>query len=201
MAGNNFTEKSAQGLTCREQGGEVDTEGLGEEKKINTEEAIRFLEEFRRDILYLINERFDSILADCTTENAADTSQTKIHQGALGGQTGVFKGKRPVSVTLPNGDEHEVKTWKQVALLILQDCDSNPQSHEKLMAARNRVFGRQRTILADSENGMQVPLKISDGLYFEAKFDTETLLTVLRDRVLRYAGYDYSRVEIRYLEP
>ena len=45
---------------------------------------------------------------------------------------------------------------------------------------------------------MNVPLKIDEGLYFEGKFDTEALLTIMIKKVLKPIGYDYSQIIIQY---
>ncbi len=45
---------------------------------------------------------------------------------------------------------------------------------------------------------MDVPLKIDEGLYFEGKFDTEALLTIMIKKVLKPIGYDYSQIIIQY---
>ena len=47
---------------------------------------------------------------------------------------------------------------------------------------------------------MDVPLKIDEGLYFEGKFDTEALLTMMEKKVLEPVGYDFSGIVIRYTE-
>ena len=44
---------------------------------------------------------------------------------------------------------------------------------------------------------MDAPIKVCDGLFFETKYDTETLLNVLMTRVLDVVGYDYSSIKIR----
>jgi len=48
---------------------------------------------------------------------------------------------------------------------------------------------------------MDVPLKVDDDIYFEGKFDTESLLKVLTERVLRPAGYDYRFITITATDP
>lgn len=45
---------------------------------------------------------------------------------------------------------------------------------------------------------MDVPIKIDEGLYFEVKFDTEALLTMMTKKVLEPIGYDYSQIIIQY---
>ena len=59
---------------------------------------------------------------------------------------------------------------------------------------------RQRTILGKDPAGMDVPIQIDKDLYFEAKFDTEALLTMMEKKVLGPVGYDFSGIVIQYTE-
>ena len=45
---------------------------------------------------------------------------------------------------------------------------------------------------------MDAPLKIDEELYFETKFDTEALISMMMKKVLEYVGYDYSGIVIQY---
>lgn len=47
---------------------------------------------------------------------------------------------------------------------------------------------------------MDVLLKVDEGLYFEGKFDTEALLTMMTKKVLEPVGYDYSQIIIQYTD-
>ena len=118
----------------------------------------------------------------------------------LFGNLSEFKGKKPISVTLPDGRVVETRTWKQLVTEILRDCNSDPELHDRLLEMSGKVFGRDRVILGADAGKMDAPLKIADGLYMEGKFDTESLLYVLTERVLRPAGYDYSGIRIEYGE-
>lgn len=74
------------------------------------------------------------------------------------------------------------------------------------MAARledlsGKVFGRDRIILGKTEEGMDVPLKIKDDLFLEAKFDTESLLKVITNRIFDPIGYDYSGIRLKVIYP
>lgn len=65
--------------------------------------------------------------------------------------------------------------------------------HERPMQLRGKVFGRQRTILGKDPAGMDAPIQIDKDLYFEAKFDTEALLTMMEKKVLEPVGYGLFR--------
>lgn len=47
---------------------------------------------------------------------------------------------------------------------------------------------------------MDVPIQIDKELYFEAKFDTEALLTIMERKILEPIGYDFSEIMIQYTE-
>lgn len=81
-----------------------------------------------------------------------------------------FKGTKAVAVILPDGNEVEAKTWRAVVEIILKDCAADPVRLEHLRC------------LCDS------------------KFDTEQLLRVLVEKILRPVGYDCSSVLLRYRE-
>ena len=79
---------------------------------------------------------------------------------------------------------------------------------EPLAIAMNRMTDRIDVLIKknkeEQENfrkaEMKAPVEIEDGLHFESKFDTEQLLRVLVEKVLRPVGYDCSSVLLRYRE-
>lgn len=44
---------------------------------------------------------------------------------------------------------------------------------------------------------MDVPLEFYPGMFFEAKFDTESLLKVITTRIFRPIGYDYYGIYLK----
>ena len=69
------------------------------------------------------------------------------------------------------------------------------------MELRGQVPGHVRQLLSGTPDGMVSPLKISDGLYLESKFDTQTLLDDLTQKILRRVGYDCGGVSVLYQDP
>lgn len=62
---------------------------------------------------------------------------------------------------------------------------------QQLLSLRGRVLGRSRAVLGADPGDMSQPTKISKELYLESKYDTETLLYVLTERVaLSPIGYN-----------
>jgi hypothetical protein len=64
------------------------------------------------------------------------------------------------------------------------------------MSLRGKVSGRERTFLSGKPDGMDVPIKVAEGLYAEGYFDTEWLVKVLTKHILLPACYDYSGIRI-----
>ena len=84
-----------------------------------------------------------------------------------------------------------------MAQVILEDCFNDSACRIRLLKLREKVSGRSRTILSSDSTAMDSPIEITDGLFMESKFDTETLLNVLIDKVLTPAGYDVTGISIR----
>lgn len=103
-------------------------------------------------------------------------------------------------MVLPDGTEVAVSTWKKAAATIMQDCNADARRHDTLLYLRGKVSGKLRTILSNTPEGMDVPLKIDEELFMESKFDSETLLNVLTKRVLDAVGYDYRGILLKYRE-
>ena len=108
-----------------------------------------------------------------------------------------FKGKKPLAVIFPDGQRVEVKTWKALAAAILRDCIASPLLEKRMLSLRGKIMGKQRVLLGGSPKGMDAPLEISQDLYMEGKFDTESLLYVLTKRILDPVGYQYQDIFIQ----
>lgn len=111
-----------------------------------------------------------------------------------------LKGKKPIGLKFASGENVKTSTWKSVVKTIMQHCNSQPDMHERLMQLSGKVAGRQRMILGRSAEKMDAPIRIDEGLYFEGKFDTEALLTMLTKKVLEPIGYDYGQIIIQYTD-
>ena len=85
--------------------------------------------------------------------------------------------------------------------MILKDCNADAKMHGRLLAISGKVAGRERVILGRPDRGMDKPLKIDDGIYFESYFDTQYLLKVMKERVLDAVGYDYSGILLYVRDP
>lgn len=107
-----------------------------------------------------------------------------------------FKGKRPASIMFPDGRRLATPTWKKFVAALMEDCNKDKTRHDKLMLMRNWVQGRERTLLGKSIEKMRSPIMIDEGLYLETHYDTESLLRITTDRILKAVGYDYSSIKV-----
>ena len=68
------------------------------------------------------------------------------------------------------------------------------------MQLRYMVSGNSRWILADTDQCLDVGIKVDEELYFEGKFDTEYLLKMMTERIFEKVGYPYEMIEIEVRE-
>lgn len=159
------------------------------------------IEDFRRECYQLVDKHCDALVSQLLEENAECELAEGEHILTLAAMPERFKGKKPVALILPDGAEVQAPTWKKAVAAILQDCNNDPNRHERMLELRGRVFGNFRSLLAQTPDGMGAPLKIDEGLYWESKFDTEALLRNLTDKLLCSVGYNYQGVAVKYRDP
>lgn len=174
---------------------EMNTENASDEASRATPSQLAMIERYRNEMHHFIDEQFNRLLYRAITQREGRDMIDSIVP--LRGNTSVLKGQKPVSVILANGTEVAISTWKLAAAEILREIDKDPAMHEQLMSLRDRLAGRQRVILGSDPNRMNVPVEISEGLYFEGKFDTEALFHHLK-RICGYVGYQDGGILIRY---
>lgn len=163
---------------------------------MNKEKMIDMFEESRANMHRMIDEHYDELCSCIENGERITTVPAKPRSLHLTAPPSVFRGEKPATVTLTDGTIVSTPTWKSVAAAVLNDCNSDPQMHERLMQIRGSVAGRYRIILGDDPFQMQVPVKIDDDLYFEGKFDTEYLMKMMTEKVLNRIGYDYSGIVV-----
>ena len=160
------------------------------------------VERYRAQLHQLIDDRLDAFMVRITCGDLSEYIQDEaVRAVPLLSAPARCKGMKPVAVVLPDGSMVETSTWKKAAAAILRDCAADPGRHERLMEMRGRVNGNFRRLLAEGPNGMDAPLKITEGLYLESKFDTQALLENLDQKILRRAGYDSYGIAVLYRSP
>ena len=160
------------------------------------------MERYRAQLHQLVDDRLDAFILRVTCGDLSEYIQDEaVRAIPLVSAPARCKGTKPVAVILPDGSMAEAATWKKVAAAILRNCDADPRCHEQLMEMRGRVYGNFRRLLAEDPNGMDAPLKITEGLYLESKFDTQALPDNLTQKILRRVGYNCSMTAVLYRNP
>ena len=168
--------------------------------------VIQEIQDTRAQIIEGVNTVFDQLLEKLASTGISEISS--IEDGAqtqngdyesiypLSANPGIFKGKKPTGVLFGENGRVDVGTWKMVLQEILQRCNTDPEKHVALMNLRGKVSGRERILLAKDSENMRSPLKLSENLYVETHYDTETLLRIMTTRILDAVGYDYSGISV-----
>ena len=112
-----------------------------------------------------------------------------------------FKGKKPVSIIYPDGTEIHVDKWRKLAEKLLHRCAEEEVMRERLCCMLGKVYGRDRLLLSDRGDCMDVPLEFYPGMFFEAKFDTESLLKIITSRIFIPIGYNYEGIRLKVIDP
>ena len=162
---------------------------------------IEMVEQIREELIQMVNRKCDVMIQMYQNGSHIGCSENRVMESELAWiAPTALKGKKPIGLKFTSGESVKTPTWKSVVQTIMQHCNSQPDMHERLMQLSGKVAGRQRIILGRSAEEMDVPLKIDEGLYFEGKFDTEALLTMMTKKVLEPIGYDYSQIIIQYMD-
>lgn len=158
-----------------------------------------------RSRLQELCEMTDRLIEQCTAgdivverrqEPATDAARNFESIYPLCMEPGFFKGKSVVAVIFPDGVRVETPTWKKLIEVVMKRCNKDASMHSALMGLRNLIQGRSRQILGNGAAGMRSPIKIDRGLYMETHYDTETLLRIMKSRILDAVGYDYSQIQV-----
>lgn len=140
--------------------------------------------------------RVDGSVAQQSQENAPGRTHEFESVYPLNRESGFFKGRSPVAVIFPDGVRIETPTWKKLTEVVMKRCNDDAGKHAALMGLRNHIHGRSRQILGNSSAGMRSHIKIDRGLYMEAHYDTESLLKIMKLRILDAVDYDYSGIQV-----
>ena len=154
---------------------------------------IKELKKAMESIISSINATFDRMLLSLEGKEVPDLPTEYAYPFTA--DTNIFIGMKPVAVLF--GEERVgTDNWRKVYAAIMAKCNAETQCHKNLMYLRDKVMGRDRTLLSHSPDGMRRPLKISEDMYAEVCYGTGTLLYILRDRILAPARFDYSGISI-----
>ena len=107
----------------------------------------------------------------------------------------VFVGRKPLAVIF-NDERVEVKSWREVFIVILKQCNDDYEHHNSLMSLRDKLFGNIRVLLSKSTSEMTRPVKIDEDMFAETHYGSQTLMHILVQRILLPVQFDYSNIKI-----
>lgn len=169
---------------------------------MDSKTAINTVEELRIQMHQDIDLKCDSIIERIKSGESLSESDNCIEKTMpLNSLSTFFKGKKITAVNFSDGREIAVSKWKEAVQIILQDCNSDEAMHNALIDICGKVYGKSRVLFADTPADMVAPIQIDGDMYLETKFDVESLLNVLKNRILDFVGYDYSGISIKFTEP
>jgi len=159
------------------------------------------LEASRTRMHRYIDEQYDELKARILCgEYVASITAMLEHEYPLDTADSTFKGKKPVSIHFSDGRSHQVKSWKEVAAILLQDCITNPECASRMYNIVGSYSGRKRIILDRTPERMDVPIFIAPNIYFEGKFDTQSLIYILK-QIMDQCGYDHAGITLSVRDP
>ncbi len=167
------------------------------ERKIFMTNLHNELEAIRKRLIDNLNSEFDLLshkLSECETTSSENDEPYDIEYSL---KTGVssFKGRKPTAVIFSE-QRIPAKSWKNVVEIILKEVTKDNNYTIALYSLCGKISGKKRMLLDMTANGMRSPMKISDNLYLETHYDTETLIKILTNKLLNPIGYDYEAIKI-----
>lgn len=155
------------------------------------------IEAARQRIIREINAEFDR-MADSISRNSDNITAEPIQYEItypITADSGIFKGKKPISVII-GGERTDVKTWKEIVKVVMEKCIESNDNIIKLYQLAGKISGQKRVLLANSGENMRSPIEITNHLYMETHYDTETLLKILITRILAPIGYNTNEISV-----
>ena len=160
---------------------------------MNEQQKVEYLSRLRAELTFFVSAILDDAIRHLDDTNGVPSAGLTV---PIVTHSAFFKGKKPAATVFPNGRTISTSTWKKVVQAVLDEALRDESRRQLLLSLRGRVMGRERVILDADPDNMDQPLKIGDGLYLESKYDTESLLYVLKERVLPPTGYDPIGIRI-----
>ena len=159
------------------------------------ESLVKDIKSKQEELIVMINSTFEAIIKEVSqlSNNTINDNNDFELIFPLTNASG-FKSKKVIAVII-NDKRYKAPTWKSVVQLILNDAIKNSLKLKKLYALRDKLLGRKRTRLSMASDEMRSPLKITENLYIETHYDTESLMKLLIE-ILDEIAYDYSLVKI-----
>lgn len=156
---------------------------------------IKEIREFQQEMNLMIDNFCEKLILEAEKlENKDAVIKEYVGKYPLTNASG-FKGKKPIGVIIDN-QTYECLTWKSVVQTILQNVIEDKIMRKRLLALCDIVMGRKRKRISASSDNMKSPLKITENLYIESHYDTESLINFLIG-TLEDIGYNYSLIQVK----
>lgn len=158
-------------------------------------DLIKDIREKQNEIIMIVNTLFDELVKEVSNIKTEEKEKKNEFETILPlSNTKIFKGKKPIAVIF--GENRIITpTWKIVVEIILKEVLKEENMKEKLYGLSDKLLGRKRTRLSKSSDEMRKPLKLSDELYIETHYDTETLMNLLL-QILNDVSYNYNDIKV-----
>lgn len=160
------------------------------------------LRKLKAELIQEIDQRIEALIAGIEPTKLNDAVFQDLQKNdfeayyPLCQDSGFFKGKKPTGVILPNNNRVNCSTWKMVVYEIISETCMDPEVKEAMKALCGKVAGKKRKIIDINDKKMRSPLEIDKDLFIETHYDTETLLNILKFRILDPLNCDYSNIQI-----
>ena len=156
---------------------------------------IKEIREKQNELVMMVNSTFDDLVRKIENvemeEKEFESEYETIYP--ITNTTG-FKGKKPIAI-IYKGKRQTTPTWKAVVNCVLQEVIKDEKMKNRVMLLRDKLLGRVRKRLSNTDDDMRSPLKICDNLFIETHYDTETLIKLLLE-ILEEISYDYNEIQV-----
>ncbi len=156
------------------------------------------VEKLRKELHEMVDRELNILIQRLDTDEPIEEADVTL---PLSTMPSYFKGKKPLLLIYPDGTEVSVTPWKTVAYHLLNGCARDPEMRSRLYHIQNKVSGRDRVLLSSTTEGMDRPIEFCENMFFESKFDAETMLRVITTRIFKPIGYDYHGINLKVIDP
>jgi len=107
-----------------------------------------------------------------------------------------YTGKEPEKARLFN-ETIEVKNWRKLLLAVAERLISkNPQDFKKLADSEIMKGKKDRYLLTKDKGLLRAPHQLSNGLFIETNLPSNSIVRIIRRRLLTGCGYKETDIEI-----
>lgn len=111
----------------------------------------------------------------------------QVHRG--------YTGKEPEKAKLFN-ETFEVKTWSELLITVAEKLLKHNQEAFNKLADSEIMKGDVRTYLSKNKNIVKKPYQLSNGLFIELNLSANSIVRIIKKRLLKGCGYKETDIEI-----